>query len=209
MGHIIKMHDDPHVETQSMLPWYANGTLDPAEIALVETHLAECAECRAALEAERALARQFATMSIDVEQSWAGMSAQLAATRARRAAPIRFLRRPVAIGWAIAAQAIAAALILVLVLPDRGPSVTPGYHALGSAPVAGAGNVIILFGPGVMERDMRSALVRADARVVDGPTASGAYIVRVAAGKRPDALKQLRTTSGIALAEPIDGPSQP
>ena len=209
MGHIIKLHDDPHADTQSLLPWYANGTLDPAEVALVDAHLAECAECRAALETERVLGRQIASMSIDVEQGWAGMGERLLAARNRPAAPIRLLRRPVAIGWAIAAQAIAAALILALALPDRQPEAAPGYHVLGSAPVAGVGNVIVLFGPDVVERDIRTALVRAGARMVDGPTASGAYIVSVAEAKRPDALKQLRGTAGIVLAEPIDRGGQP
>ncbi|MEM8932174.1 MAG: zf-HC2 domain-containing protein [Acidobacteriota bacterium] len=38
-----------------VLPWFANGTLDPAERARVEAHLAECAACRAALDDTLAL----------------------------------------------------------------------------------------------------------------------------------------------------------
>ena len=45
-----------------LLPWYVNGTLEGAELALIEAHLDECAECRADLEAERLLAAEFAAM---------------------------------------------------------------------------------------------------------------------------------------------------
>ncbi|MEO8374128.1 MAG: zf-HC2 domain-containing protein [Sphingomonas bacterium] len=76
MGNIIQLHDDPHGAAQSLLPWYVNGTLDPAEAALVEAHLANCADCRADLDADRALGRQVAGLSLDVEHGWAAMRAR-------------------------------------------------------------------------------------------------------------------------------------
>nr|HRC86425.1 zf-HC2 domain-containing protein [Thermoanaerobaculia bacterium] len=39
-----------HGEIELLLPWYVNQTLDDTEIAWVESHLAECAECRAEVE---------------------------------------------------------------------------------------------------------------------------------------------------------------
>lgn len=39
-----------HREIAELLPWYANGTLDPEERAHVERHLQRCAECRRELE---------------------------------------------------------------------------------------------------------------------------------------------------------------
>ena len=55
MGTILQLHD-AHEQVQMLLPWHVNGTLDPAESALVETHLEACAECRADHAAEVALA---------------------------------------------------------------------------------------------------------------------------------------------------------
>jgi len=210
MGHIIQLHDDPHGAARSLLPWYVNGTLDPAETALVEEHLAACADCRADLEADRALGRQVADLSMDVEHGWAAMRTRMETTpQVRPASPMRFLRRPVAIGWAVAGQLAAAALIVAIALPARHAQTDADYHVLGSAAVAAPGNLIIQFKPDVSEGAMRAAFMRAGSRVVDGPTASGAYVLRVDGNKRDAALNQLRATPGIALAEPIDRGDQP
>jgi hypothetical protein len=210
MGHIIQLHDDPHGAAQSLLPWYVNGTLDPAEATLVEAHLAACADCRADLEADRALGRQVAGLSMDVEHGWAAMRARMDTTpQLRLTSPVRFLRRPVAIGWAVMGQLAAAALIIAIALPARHAPTDAGYHALGAAAVAEPGNLVIQFRPDVTEGDMRAAFMRTGSRVVDGPTASGAYVLRVDGSKRDIALKQLRATPGIALAEPIDRGDQP
>ena len=127
----------------------------------------------------------------------------------RSASPIRFLRRPVAIGWAVAGQLAAAALIVAIALPARHAPTDASYHALGTAAVATPGNLIIQFRRDVTEGDMRAAFTRAGSRLVDGPTASGAYVLRVDADRRGAALKQLRATPGIVLAEPIDRGDQP
>jgi anti-sigma factor RsiW len=53
---------DAHEQAQMLLPWHVNGSLEPGEAALVEAHLAECAECRATLPPTRrcaALSRRF------------------------------------------------------------------------------------------------------------------------------------------------------
>jgi hypothetical protein len=47
------------------------------------------------------------------------------------------------------------------------------------------------------------------ARVVDGPTATGAYVVRIAPDRRGQAIDGLRATPQVVLAEPIDPGSQP
>jgi len=210
MGHIIQLHDDPHGAARSLLPWYVNGTLDPAETALVEEHLAACADCRADLEADRALGRQVADLSMDVEHGWAAMRARMETTpQLRSASPMRFLRRPVAIGWAVAGQLAAAALIVAIALPARNAPTDANYHVLGAATVAAPGNLIIQFKPDVTEGAMRAAFMRTGSRVVDGPTASGAYVLHVDGNRRDAALNQLRATPGIALAEPIDRGDQP
>ena len=50
---VLQLDSDEHGRAQALLPWVANGTLDAAELAEVEAHLAECARCRADLEFQR------------------------------------------------------------------------------------------------------------------------------------------------------------
>jgi len=47
--------DALHELSAELLPWYVNGTLNPAEQALVARHLPACTECRLALEHYRKL----------------------------------------------------------------------------------------------------------------------------------------------------------
>jgi len=67
----------------------------------------------------------------------------------------------------------------------------------------------VMFRPDTRDSDLRAALTKAGARVVDGPTASGAYVVRIAPANRAQALDGLRAMPQIVLAEPIDPGSQP
>ncbi len=214
MNNIIKLHGDPHEQTQTLLPWYVNGTLDTAEAAMVEAHLIECAECRGELQFERMMGRQVGGLSMDVEQGWAAMRQRLESPTAETSIPatarvIPFLRRPVAMGWAIAGQAAAAALVLVAFgsLRER-PSVA-AYHALGAVGAAQTGNMVVLFRPDTAERDIRALLDGAQARVVEGPLTTGAWVLRVDGARRDAAIAQLRSSPRIALAEPLDGNSKP
>lgn len=210
MSHIIQLHGDPHRQTQELLPWYADGTLEPDEHALVEAHIAECADCRADLESDRSLRLQIADMSTGLERGWAAMREKIdAAPQQRPARAVPFLRRPIAVGWALAAQLVAATLILAMMLPASRPTAEPAYHVLGSDPTAVSGNIIVLFKPDTTEGDMRAALVQTNARLVDGPTASGAYVLHVPEGNRPAVLERLRGISHILLAEPVDAGGKP
>lgn len=216
MSNIIKLHGDPHEQTQTLLPWYVNGTLDVAESAMVEAHLAECADCRAELEVERGLCRQVGGLAMDVEQGWVAMRRRLEATPAATATPARyrpralpFLRRPVAIGWAIGGQLAAAALAIVAVATLRPSPPQPAYHALGSAEPEQRGNLVVLFRPETAEGDMRRLLAATQARVVEGPLASGAWMLHIDDARRETVTARLRASPRILLAEPVDGPVRP
>jgi hypothetical protein len=213
MAEIIRLRGSPHEQAQQLLPWYVNGTLEPDEAAMVEAHLAQCAECRADLAAEQALSREVAALPLDVEHAWSTLSDRIEAAGPPRrlAEPVPFLRRKVAIGWALGGPfaAAAAVALAIAVVPGAPPPAGETYRALGSAPTTAPGNALVMFRSDARDSDLRAALAKAGARIVDGPTASGAYVVRIAPASRALALDGLRATPQIVLAEPIDPGSQP
>lgn len=208
MAEIIRLRSSSHDEVQQLLPWLANGTLAPEEILRVDAHLGECAECRADAAAELRLARAVAGLPLDCGNSWQRISKRL---QPDAAAPVptapALWRRRVPLVWAIAspfAAAAAVALVLVNVATMRQPTVEPQYHALGSMQMPQPANLVVQFAPATRIADLQSALQGVDARLVDGPTETGAYLLRVDQAKRELALKRLRDNQVIALAEPID-----
>jgi hypothetical protein len=220
MGKVIRLAGDIHQQVQSLLPWYVNATLEEDEAAAVEAHLAECVECRRALVGEKTLGVEVSLASMDIDQGWAAMRRRIAgetgvpavaAPRPAHVVPLRrqpFLRRPVPMGWAIGAQA--AALLLVFGgLQLRHAVSPPMYHALGSAPLPAAGNVIVIFKPEATERAMRDALAGNHATMVGGPTDSNAYVLHVDVAQRPGGHAAGRPNDVVTLAEPVDGPVAP
>lgn len=203
MTEITQLRGSAHDKTQRLLPWYNNGTLDEGEIAQVKEHLADCAECRAALADDAGLARQVAAMPLDPEHGWAALTGELDRRPAAKTSNVAFLRRRVPVAWMIGGQAVAAVLAVGIftTLPSRTPDQT--YHALASAPAAPAGNAVVVFKPETSEAAMRSALLGAGARVVGGPNASGAYVLQLPADTRAMALKQLGGMPDVLVAQPI------
>lgn len=204
MSRIFDLQDARHRQVQDLLPWHVNGTLGPAETATVEKHLAECEACREDLETERALRREVARLPLDVEHGWQGMQAKLEG----REAAVPLLRRRVPLGWALAVQAACLAVVVVGALTLL-PSPTRTYTALSAATAPAQGNIVVVFKPDASEAALRSALRQVDARLVDGPTTTDAYVLRVDAARRAEALAQLRANGDVTLAEPIDGAPRP
>src|SRR6185312_6655378 len=207
MVDIIRLHDDPHAQAQRLLPWYANGTLEGEELASVETHLADCAECREDLKAEAALARQIRSLPSDVERGWTALKARVegeAPGRPEIAARPLYARR-IPVGWA--AAACLALLIPLLAVSLSRPQ--PLYRTLGSAPRAESGNLVVIFKPDSSEKTLRTILMQNRARIVDGPTSTDAYVLHVPAAGRAAALERLKADASVSLAEPIDGDARP
>ncbi|MEO8813228.1 MAG: zf-HC2 domain-containing protein [Caulobacteraceae bacterium] len=197
-GRIVELHGDDHREVRLLLPWYVGGRLDGADRARVEGHLAGCAECRADVDIERRLAVEVAALPVVADLGWARMRGKLDAR------PVGFARRRGA-RWTIPALSIAASLLLMALAGTLWRPAAPArYHALGAARATGVGNVVVIFRPRAREADLRAALRAGDARVVDGPTAADAWVLRVPAGERAAALGRLRGQAAVALAEPID-----
>jgi anti-sigma factor RsiW len=201
MVDIIRLNDDPHRQTQQLLAWYVTGTLDREETALVEQHLDGCAECREDLATEAVLAREIKALPGDADQGWAALKAGIDASQSGAATPA--MRRRAPARWSLAGAAGFAIAASVATFVLMRPPVL--YRTLAAPPGAVAGNLVVIFKPESPEVALRTMLVRDGARIVDGPTAAGAYVLHVAEDQRAAVLARLKSDRDISLAEPIDG----
>lgn len=201
MAKIIRLNDDPHAQTQQLLPWYVTGTLEPDEGARVEAHLAGCAECCEDLKIEQALARQMKSLAREPEAK-DGLAALRARAMSSRPPPL--WRRRIPVGWAFA-QAAGLAVVVAAATFAVTRTAPPLYRALGAASTPLTGNLIVVFRPQSSEIDLRTTLWQNDARIVDGPTSTGAYVLHVTASRRDAALARLKADAHVAVAASIDG----
>ncbi|WP_313540149.1 zf-HC2 domain-containing protein [Sphingomonas sp.] len=205
MGDLLHLRGDPHKATVLLLPWYVTGQIEPGDRLLVEVHLADCAECRDELAAERRLGSAVADLPAPSAAGWERMVAELAQTEAPAQLPRSFLRRA---GWMLAAQAavlvLGVGMVLHLQRQAPSPAAPQPYHALGSPQQGQAGNILVMFAPDTREPALRKAIEASGARLVDGPTAAGAYLLAIAPNARAAALARLRAQAGVTLAQPVD-----
>lgn len=208
MGKLVHLHGDAHEQTLKLLPWYLNNTLDDAEAAMVEAHLAECPACRREAESEHGLQDGVTSLGVDVDQGWAAIARKLDETETPPVRRTPVWRRRVGLGWASGgALAASLATVAVVSLPVGKPA--EPFHTLSATPTAptAQANAIVLFAPDVSAQQMRDALNASGARITDGPLASGGYMLRIEPGRRATGLSHLRTTRGVVMAEPLDAPS--
>ena len=205
---IVHLGTGAHACAQSLLPWYVSGRLDGEELAQVDAHLMSCARCRADVEVERRLqaAYPLSGASGDVERGFAQARQRIdaATPRHRRAGTT-----PPWVRWTLAAQ-FATILLLVVALRPAGPY--RGYRGLGAPGPATAANAVVIFRPDATEQQIRTALRQGAARLVDGPTATNAYLVQVPqvpAASHAAALARLRVQPAVALAESLDAAAPP
>lgn len=212
MGEIVHLHGDPHQQAQQLLPWFANGTLDPAEQRLVEEHLSSCAECAADLTRERTFANAYVSLDEPVAAGWAALKERAEATQAARSRRRwQWLNSRSGRFAAIAASQlliVAASVTAYQALPGSEQAVYQVLGAEGST-LSAEGNVVVIFRPDVTEQAMRTTLLAAEARIVNGPTAASGYVLAVEPTKRAHAIELLRARAEILLAQPIDGASLP
>lgn len=212
MAEIFSLRPSEHDSVQKLLPWFVNGTLSARETERVEAHLAQCDECREDLAFERELARGAASLQLNADDGWKAMQLRMAeqAPPARATGAVRLFRRRVPLGWAMAgslAASVALAVLVTGVRPNGAPQQT--YHTLGSAAADARGQLVVLFKPDTTEQQMRVVLAAQGARLVDGPTAAGAYVLHIDDGDPAVAIKALRGSNQVVLAEPLANDGRP
>jgi hypothetical protein len=207
-------HDDPvHREANELLPWFVNGTLEPAARSLVAHHLQECMACH---QESIHLQRLQAAVQDEGEDLEASRALQRLKQRIAPPSAVQheaawrrwFSRWHQADPWLRGALLAQFAVVLMLTVGWAGRADSPDYHTLSAPPsptmaATGAPRITIVFDGAQPERDLRALLLSVRAQVVDGPSPEGAYVVAVPPGQQASALTQLRGHRAILLAEPI------
>jgi anti-sigma factor RsiW len=209
MGKIIGFGSDRHRRAQEALPWYVTDQLDTAERAEIDEHLVTCAACRRDLEVERDLAAHIVALPMSADAGWEVVRRRIhgrnkVTSRQPLFSAVRdLLFRPTRMGWVLAGQVLAIVAVgsAYMGLPRQS---TAEYHALSAAPAPRAGNVVAMFRPEVSEQQLRSVLLAHHASIVDGPNASGAYILTVPDSERAKTLTEFQQSKDLVLAQPID-----
>jgi len=202
---VLHLDSDQHLTAQILLPWYANASLDPEELARFEAHLGECPRCQADVEFQRRLQAVPAAVPPDAaDRGWLALRARLEAKPAAGNKPPAPGARGWANRWLPLALGLQAVLVLFLATAWLAAPRPAEYRTLGTAASATTANALVVFRPNATESAIRQALRAADARIVGGPTVTDAWLLRL-----PDAgassLARLRAEPAVARIESLEG----
>jgi anti-sigma factor RsiW len=206
----------PHPEATAML-FYVRGTLDPDEARALERHLAECAACRE----ERARCEQLGSSVYDAVAGlpspppdlFARVRSRIAASEApvhSLAAPLRPQRdRPrmalaAAVVLALQAGLIAGVAALAYRSGQREAVTLSGPTAM-SPGSEGAHRLRVAFDDAATASSIRALLESLDARIVDGPSAAGFYVLEVPKSRDANtAWARIRSSPLVRFAERVE-----
>jgi hypothetical protein len=213
-----------HPEVWELLPWYVNGTLEGPELERVAARVSSCPSCQEELARCRELA---AAIQGEPEPAWSASPGRLLRLHARIDAFERseserwwsslrgkidrwFALTPPTIRWALAAEAMLVVLLAVVVTWQAMSPTRAAYRTLSSEtarPSPHGGDLRVVFAGDMTEQELRELLGRLEAQIVDGPSPTGVYTLRLSpAGRAEDqtriALETLRMSPKVRLAEP-------
>jgi hypothetical protein len=205
-GRVIKFEGSVHAEADRLLPWYVNDTLDDDERRQVEQHLAECLHCQQEVAWLRGIREEFATQAEQDDVSPKMHHLHRRMERRRRAAPTSLVwqRRERRLAWLVALQ---AAVILGLGISLLGQPHMP-YRTL-SAPGDKGALLVVVFNTQAREAQMRELVRESGARIVGGPTAQGAYVLRVPDAREAAARRMLAASPYVTLVEDLSSGGSP
>ena len=221
-GRVLPLQGSEHTAVDALLPFYVNGTLHGDELDRVTQHLAGCEQCRREVDwlrdvfvacDEIAPLPQTPLADTGRIRALAGQNsrwARLAESRGDWRARLRagwHATQP----WArmLMAAQLAGLAVLATMLVSETPNEAP-YRTLGAyARAAPAGDSIaVMFDPAITEGEMRRLLASTGARIVDGPTATAAFVLEVPVGGSDAAIRKLRAERKVRFAEPLGAQPQ-
>lgn len=197
-GTIVELEASVHQRVQKLLAF--EESLDRPDRELVRQHAASCQQCRddLAFQSRLKAVQPVAGPAPDMDEA-------LARLMPRLEPPVQAGSRRRASNWL--AWAVAAQFLIIAGLGLQLAGQQQEFRLLGSAaaPVRAA-NLIVQFDARVLERDVQAILASHGARVVDGPTATQAWLVHVAPDRLGGTLAALRADPRVSVAEPLEVP---
>jgi anti-sigma factor RsiW len=218
---------DTHAEAWALLPWLANGRLPASDREWVEAHVAQCAECRGELEAQRKVATQ---INRDVSPSGAGTEEQRSFNKlwarieaSEFAAPqgnekssgiaggptSRSSRTVRWLAAAVVVQGIGLALFGINAL--RGNISQPPFVTVTDVPTQrlNAPAVRIVFAPEASMASINTLLMNQELSIVSGPGTAGNFTAElsadaVASGASADSVAAVISKDpNVSFAQPV------
>jgi hypothetical protein len=215
---------DTHAEAWAMLPWLANGRLPASDREWVEAHVAQCAECRGELEAQRKVAshidrdntRRDSSPDMGTEEQrsfnklWARIEASEAAAPAAVTAAGSVSRTSRTVRWLVAAvvvQGFGLALFGFNALRES----SNGFVTVTDAPPQrlNAPAVRLVFAPAASVADINTLLTHQGLSIVSGPGTSGNFTAElsadaVASGASADSVAAVISKDpNVTFAQPV------
>jgi len=111
-------------------------------------------------------------------------------------------------GWGVPALLSVALLLAIGWTLRPAQQVDTVYHALAAAPLDAA-TAVVRFRADATEAQIRASLNTSGARLVDGPTVTDAYVVRLPREHYESALAALRQQPAVALVEALQTANPP
>jgi hypothetical protein len=222
MSQVLPFQASMHRQADRLLPWLVNGTLEGEQLEQVQRHLGSCARCQQeardlqrlqrlyrGLEAPPPAPEAFERLRRRLPPGYAsdrGSAWRAWRTRAGRA----WRGAPPVLRWTLAAQLLLVAA-LGLAQWRVEPAATPAYRTLGApAAITSPGQqLVVVFEPGLSEARMRALLRASGARIIDGPSEAGAYVLVLPADRVAAVQARLRGASGVLLVERLQRPAEP
>jgi anti-sigma factor RsiW len=205
----------------ALLPWYVNGTLSSEERLQVDRHVAVCSGCRAELDELLHLRTDLQDVFAAEPSPSARLAETVKARIAREAARDsgvagfssvterfeRWSRSLFAPRWVPGLAMLlvvtqGALLLWLLQQPAQEAVVT---RSLQPAPV----QIHVTFHAQATEEQIRTVLQAVQARVVDGPSGDGVYLVELPRDPRVSAEEKVRALLGHSEVVKSAGPLHP
>jgi hypothetical protein len=219
-----------HREVWLLLPWLANGRLDPAERLRVEQHVRGCPDCAREVQLQRLVCDALTEPErvtyapgpslrklmerIDARSGAAARADEPARPGLTRAARLRAAWRPPGLAWA-ASFVLAVGLTALAATAYRWSE--PLYITRTETPPASAALLNVAFDRALSVGEVQEVLHGAGARVVEGPDGTGIFAVAplarpgtgadTAAALRALALR-LRADARVRWVQPLPGSAQ-
>lgn len=175
---MIEIDDKKRRELEELLPFFANGTLEGAELAEVETAIAQDADLAWELEHLQLIRADVKDRVVAQTPGEFGLSRLMRDIDAETVQPVQKAANTNSRIWQFAAAAAIAVLAVQTTVMYNTPD-APGYElASGGSGVGHDGPVLtVAFRETATEGEIRALLTSLDLEIVGGPSALGLYTI--------------------------------